>query len=149
MKKLEKYILFVVFLMGIVVFAAADEAAAAEPQPLQQGRIKGEWILPPHYPDGFDGIGMVNRIGEGEIVIDDCLYRLRSGLQCATFRKRSASIEDFRVGMQVGFLKSSDRAIVSLWSLEPRELEHAEKGFAKPPGKPAPAPAVNRPPSAP
>ena len=39
-------------------------------------KIRGEWILPENYPQGFDGYGNINRIVDIEVVIDESLFKL-------------------------------------------------------------------------
>ena len=84
----------------------------------EQRKLKGEWVLPKDYPDGFDGWGYINRIGKKEIVIDEILYGLSSS---ATFHwppgvTRSRS--KFKEGALIGFLKKPGGLITSLWLIK-------------------------------
>ena len=56
-------VVLVCFVVGLVLCAASAGYA--------QDRYKGEWILPEHYPDGFNGWGRIDRLGADEIVIHD------------------------------------------------------------------------------
>jgi hypothetical protein len=81
-------------------------------------RVKGEWVLPNHYPDGFDGVGHINRIAKDEIVIDDCLHKLSPFTKYATPTRSNTLRSRFRVGDFVGYIKNSKDEIESLWLLK-------------------------------
>ena len=81
-------------------------------------KIKGEWILPKHYPAGFDGYGNINRIAADEVVIDDALMRLSPSVNYATPESVVASMGDFAEGDLVGYLTNSQRQVVSLWMIK-------------------------------
>jgi len=103
--------------IGALPVAAEDVEALKGLRP-ENRRIMGEWRLPAYYPGGFDGVGTIDRIGEGEIVIDDRRYSLAPGLQGGTLRRKGAKLRDFRPGQTVGFMLSAQRVIDSLWVLE-------------------------------
>jgi len=81
-------------------------------------KVRGEWILPDNYPQGFDGYGYINRIAADEVVIDEALYRVSPAIIYATPNNIMAKIGDFRDGDLVGFLTNSEQVIVSLWLIE-------------------------------
>ena len=83
-------------------------------------KVKGEWILPPHYPaDGFDGWGKADRIGPKEIVIDDVLYALNSNIRYNTPSAPSGlPLSWLKPGTIVGFIKNASNEIVSLWLID-------------------------------
>lgn len=81
-------------------------------------KIKGEWILPEHYPEGFDGYGHVNRIDTEEVVIDDALMRLLPSVNYTTPENTVAYMADFAEGDLVGYLTNSKKEIVSLWLIK-------------------------------
>jgi hypothetical protein len=83
-----------------------------------QRRVKLESVLPKHYPDGFDGVGYINRIGEDEIVIDDSFHKLSPFVRYATPTRRNALRSQFRAGDFVGYIKNSKHEIESLWVLK-------------------------------
>ncbi len=84
-----------------------------------QDKVKGEWILPSHYPDGFDGWGKVDRIAPGEIVIDDVLFNLNSNASYYTPSNTSGiPLSWMKSGKIVGFIKNSSNEIVSLWLID-------------------------------
>ncbi|UCD81122.1 MAG: hypothetical protein JSW26_06750 [Desulfobacterales bacterium] len=81
-------------------------------------RVKGEWILPEHFPKGFDGYGYVNRITAEEVVIDDALLRISPSATYATRISVVASSGDFGEGDLVGYLTNSEQEIISLWLIK-------------------------------
>ena len=81
-------------------------------------KVKGEWILPAHYPAGFDGYGYINRIAAEEVVIDESLLRLSAAATFATQNSVMASMGDFTDGDLVGYLINSEREVISLWLIE-------------------------------
>ena len=97
------------FVMGLVLCGA--------PAGYAQDRHKGEWVLPGHYPDGFDGWGRLDRLGADEIVIDDNLYPLSPSVtyNIATGNNVGASL--FRVGDRVGYIEDANGLIISLWRI--------------------------------
>ena len=81
-------------------------------------KVKGEWILPAHYPAGFDGYGYINRIAAEEVVIDDSLLRLSPLATYTTLISEMAGSYDFMDGDLVGYLTSSEQEIISLWLIK-------------------------------
>ena len=81
-------------------------------------RVKGEWILPEHFPKGFDGYGHINRITAEEVVIDDSLLKISPSATYATSISVMASSGDFGEGDLVGYLIDSEREIISLWLIK-------------------------------
>jgi hypothetical protein len=81
-------------------------------------KIRGEWILPENYPDGFDGYGYINRIAADEVVIDEALHRVSPAIIYATPNNIMAKMGDFTEGDLVGYLTNSEQVIVSLWLIE-------------------------------
>lgn len=83
-----------------------------------QGRVKPEVVLPKHYPHGFDGYGLLQRIENREVVIDDQLLKLSPNIVYHTPTRLNASRAYFRPGDLVGFLRDSKKEIVSLWLIQ-------------------------------
>ena len=81
-------------------------------------KVKGEWILPEHYPAGFDGYGYINRIAAQEVVIDDSLLRLSPAVTYTTLISLMAVSGDFTDGDLVAYLTNSEQEIISLWLIE-------------------------------
>jgi hypothetical protein len=85
-----------------------DPAAASEPR-----------NVPDYYPETFDGIGRIDRLGDDVIVIDDGTKGLASGVSFATPSSQYAGRGSFRVGSLVGYLLDRDGKVQSLWLLKP------------------------------
>jgi hypothetical protein len=75
--------------------------------------------VPEYYPEKFDGIGRIDRLGEDQIIIDDGTKRLASGVSFATPSSQYAGREPFRVGTTVGYVLNRSGEIQSLWLLKP------------------------------
>lgn len=101
-------LLALVLLCGSILFPTGGYA---------QGPYKGEWILPQHYPNGFDGWGHIDRLAPDEIVIDDTLYKLSPSVTYNTSVKTNVSTSLFGVGNVVGYLQSPAGEIISLWRI--------------------------------
>jgi hypothetical protein len=96
------------FIMGLVLCASAGYA---------QDRYKGEWVLPEHYPDGFNGWGRIDRLAPDEIVIDDNLYPLSPSVKYNIATSSNVRASLFRVGDTVGYLEDANGLIISLWRI--------------------------------
>ena len=81
-------------------------------------KIRGEWILPENYPQGFDGYGYINRLAAIEVVIDESLFKLSPAVTYTTPISVMAVSEDFTEGDLVGYISNSNQEIVSLWLIK-------------------------------
>jgi hypothetical protein len=71
--------------------------------------------LPQHYPDEFDGRGIIERIGKHDIVINDCFYRFSDYAMYNTLTGVNVSKGLFHEGDSVYFIKNNKGEIKSLW----------------------------------
>ena len=101
---------------GIALFLIV--AGICVPAGAGEQKIMGEWILPEHYPKGFDGYGYINRLAADEAVIDEALFRLSPRITYTTLISIVAVSEDFVEGDLVGYITNSEQEIVSLWLIE-------------------------------
>lgn len=87
-----------------------------------QGVEKPEWVMPEHYPNGFDGMGRIDRISiqDGEVVIDDGLMPLSPYARYHTPDSLDVSGYYFKAGMNVGYMMGKDDKIISMWLIEKR-----------------------------
>jgi hypothetical protein len=83
-----------------------------------QSRVKGEWVLPKFYPDGFDGWGRIDSITEDTVVIDDTAIKLSPSIVYRTPTNRHATSAHFKPGNLVGFMTNGSDEIVSLWLIK-------------------------------
>lgn len=111
-KRTKLIFAFTLLALGFVTQAVPSGLSFAE------GRVKPEIVLPQHYPNGFDGYGLLQRIGGREVVIDDQLLKLSPSIKYHTPTSISASGAYFRPGVIVGFLRNSENEIISLWLIE-------------------------------
>jgi hypothetical protein len=75
----------------------------------------------PQREDGFQvefqGVGVIDRMGAGEIVIDDSLFRLSPSVAFYGEGGEPLSSGSFAVGTLVGYELEGERVIRSLWKL--------------------------------
>jgi hypothetical protein len=114
MRKLVGYSLLMAALLFIAGPLCAGDTAILDIKP-PSSRLD----LPDRGPDlhygQFDGAGVVHRITSQEVVIDDELYRLGSGM---TYKYRDGSLataDNFPVGTRVWFVLYAENTIKSLW----------------------------------
>jgi hypothetical protein len=81
------------------------------------GPYKGEWVLPNHYPNGFDGWGRIDRLADHEVVIDDTSHALSAAVIYNTPTSSHIPASWFHVGDLVGYLKNGNNEIISLWRI--------------------------------
>ena len=78
-------------------------------------RVKGEWVLPKNYPNGFHGYGYLDRMAADEIIINDSVLKLAPSATYATPGSEIATSADFKLGDLVGYLKNARNEVESLW----------------------------------
>jgi len=83
-----------------------------------QSRVKGEWVLPKFYPDGFDGWGRIDSVAKDRVVIDDTVLNLSPSVVYRTPTNRYATSASFKPGNLVGFMTNASNEIVSLWLIK-------------------------------
>jgi hypothetical protein len=83
-----------------------------------QGKVKGEWILPKHYPDGFDNMGHINSITKDGIVIDDHSFGFSPSVRFSTPTRERASRSRFRAADLVGYIVNEREQIEGLYLLK-------------------------------
>ena len=81
-----------------------------------QRLVKPEWVMPKHYPNGFNGMGHIYNISinEGEVVIDDKTIKLSPYAEYHTPTQKNASSGIFVPGKLVGYIIDSEDTIVSM-----------------------------------
>ena len=83
-----------------------------------RGKYKPQVTLPKGYPDGFDGLGVIERIAPDVVVIQDCKRPLALHVEYNTPRERNTISAFFVPGKMVGYLLDSRGYITSLWLIE-------------------------------
>ena len=80
---------------------------------------KGEWKLPSHYPDGFDGFGCLMSIDQGmapeKTVIDDSQKKLSPELTFHTPDGSNMPLAYIVPNSLVGYILNDSNQIVSIW----------------------------------
>lgn len=108
----KPWALHCVLLAAAVFFAVVFSVDAGRPafdidDPIYRG-----------YPTKFHGMGTIDRIGDGDIVIGDSLYRLSRHVTYNIPGRVYAPLRWMSVGAYVGFVENSAREIVSIWLLK-------------------------------
>ena len=117
MKSNRKYLIRkIIWCLALVICLTAGVMPAGVGQ--AERRVKGEWTLPEHYPDGFHGFGYLDRIAEDEIIINDSVLKLAPYASYATPHSAIASSSDFKLGDLIGYLKNAKDEIESLWLIK-------------------------------
>lgn len=77
--------------------------------------VKGEWKLPSHYPDGFDGYGCLMRMDAATVVIDDSKKKLAREWTYHTPDGNNMPVDYIRKNTVVGYMFDENNRIVSIW----------------------------------
>lgn len=107
---------YFILCIGLAVFFLSTAIPASVSH--AQTRVKGEWVLPKYYPDGFDGWGRIDRIESNKLVIDDTVLKLSPSVTYRTPTDKYATSGYFSPGDLVGFLLDSKGEIISLWLIK-------------------------------
>jgi len=83
-----------------------------------QKRYKPEVVLPPEYPNGFDGFGRLEMLEENGVTIQDVLIKLAPYVTYHTPTNEDSFSVDFNPGDLVGYLKNLEGEIISLWLIQ-------------------------------
>lgn len=117
MKRNRKYLIRKIILcLALAAFLTAGVIPAGVGQ--AERRVKGEWVLPEHYPDGFHGYGHIDRMAADEIIIDDSVLKLAPDATYATPGSEIAASSDFKLGDLVGYIKNAKNEVESLWLIK-------------------------------
>jgi hypothetical protein len=115
LKNHKRKILFFIgcFLLQMALAAGAWAGSAAGANTLTDATPQREDA----YRVEFQGVGVVDRMGAGEIVIDDSLFRLSPSVSFFGEGGESLGSGSFAVGTHVGYELEAERVIRSLWKL--------------------------------
>ena len=102
--------------LSLAAFLTAGVMPAGAGQ--AERRVKGEWVLPEHYPDGFHGYGYLDRMAADEIIINDSVLKIAPYATYATPGSEIATSIDFKLGDLVGYLKNAKDEVESLWLIK-------------------------------
>ncbi len=80
-----------------------------------QKRYKPEVVLPPEYPNGFDGFGRLEMLEENGVTIQDVFIKLAPFVTYHTPTNMDSTSAEFSIGDLVGYLKNLEGEIISLW----------------------------------
>jgi len=106
---------------GIGQAQDAREIAPIHPVPAvpASGRAHDPVELSSNVINQFDGVGIIDRFGDGEIVIGDSFFRVSpDALYFKAPSGRPLLPSDFIPGKTVGYFFEGDRVIVTLWLFE-------------------------------
>ncbi len=83
-----------------------------------QRRYKPEVVLPPDYPNGFDGWGRIEMLTENGVTIRDELIRMKPYVMYHTPTNSDTTSAEFNNGDLVGYLTDPEGEIISLWLIQ-------------------------------
>ncbi len=102
-------------LTGLVLFFALTSFPIKDGRAKEKKMHKGEWILPTHYPSGFDGYGCIQSIEPAKVIIDDAVLKLSPSVVCNTPSDTDVPFVYIAAGNLVGYIKNDQKQIISLW----------------------------------
>lgn len=73
-----------------------------------------EGVIITHYPDKFDGVGVIYSIEERGVVIDDMFVSFASQVRYMTPQSGYASLGSFKQGQKVGYMLNEENQITKL-----------------------------------
>ena len=115
---MKKYNLKIVFATGCFLLQMAMGAGAWADSTAGANTLTD---TTPQREDGFrvefQGVGVIDRMGAGEIVIDDSLFRLSPSVSFYGEGGEPLSSGSLTVGTLVGYELEGERVIRSLWKL--------------------------------
>ena len=79
---------------------------------------KGRWVKPDHYPGKFHGMGIIDKIHDDGIIINDRKHFFSLYFRCHTPGEMNVSIFVFREGNYVGYNLNSEHEIETLYLLK-------------------------------
>ena len=115
-----KAVVLSVLLTGLVVSHGVDAALAQKHQNQGRQALGGVSEKPIYqgYPLDFSGRGRIDRIGDGEIVIGDGLFKVNSGVRFNRPNQLGTSMSNFSAGEKIGFIIDKKGNLKSVWLLK-------------------------------
>ena len=89
----------------------------ALPESAEAGSPRGEDFITGRSLSDFDGVGHIDSMEKGRLVIDDCSRTLSSGVKYYKPGPIKISASAFSAGSRVGYVENRNGQIVSLWLL--------------------------------
>lgn len=112
--------LLAITLMGPA--AAGTAQAKKNKRPVKTARaVVPEKPIYAGYPLSFSGRGHIDRIGDGEIVIDDGLFKVNSAVSFNKPNQLGTSLSKFSVGERIGFIVDKNGTLKSVWQLKTKK----------------------------
>lgn len=105
---------------GTLVPGFAQDLPAIKPINPVPG-MPSHWIFSGEDPPVYVKVGVLDRLGDKEVVVDDSLIRFSSDKQVTFYSKYSASEisrSDFKKGDLVGYELGEDGLLMVLWLLD-------------------------------
>lgn len=89
----------------------------ALPERAEAGSPRGEDFITGRSLSNFDGVGHIDSMEGGQLVIDDCSRKLSSGVKYYKPGPIKIPASAFSVGGRVGYVENRNGQIISLWLL--------------------------------
>ena len=106
----------VLIFMGLALLVAglSFPSSAVSDEVLEKGR----WVKPDHYPGKFHGMGIIDKIHDDGIIINDRKHFFSLYFRCHTPGEMNVSIFVFREGNYVGYMLNSEHEMETLYLLK-------------------------------
>ncbi len=102
-----------VLMAGLLILPLAPGTAAGK-----RKNVVPEKALYPGYPLAFSARGHIDRIGDGEIVIDDGLFKVGPNVRFNRPNQLGTAMKNFSAGERVGFIVDKKGNLKSVWLLK-------------------------------
>ncbi len=112
-KNRMKMLALTVLISGLFILPFANGSAAR-----QRKKVVSEKAIYTGYPLDFSARGHIDRIGNGEIVIDDGLFKVDASVRFNRPNQLGTAMKSFSVGERVGFIVDKKGKLRSVWLLK-------------------------------
>ncbi len=112
-KRGMKMLALTALISGLLILPLATGTAARQPK-----KVSPEKPIYTGYPLDFSARGHIDRIGDGEIVIDDGLFTVDANVRFNRPNQLGTAMKNFSVGERVGFIVDKKGRLRSVWLLK-------------------------------
>jgi hypothetical protein len=103
--------------LTLVMFLLMVLSAITAPEYAKAGQSRGEGFITGSSLSDFNGVGHIDSMKGGQLVIDDCTRELSSGIKYYKPGPIKIPASAFSVGRRVGYVEDRNGRITSLWLL--------------------------------
>jgi len=103
--------------LTLVLFLLTVLSAIAAPECAKARQSRGEGFITGSSLSDFNGVGHIDSMEGGQLVIDDCTRETSSGIKYYKPGPIKIPVSAFSVGSRVGYVEDRNGRITSLWLL--------------------------------